>query len=154
MKTPEQKLSELGLTLPKVPAPAGNYVPVVRTGNLLYCSGTLPVLDGQLTHTGKVGESQTVQTGYESARIAVLNTLANIHAATGSLSRIKRVVMLNGFVNGVSGFSDSPAVINGASDLLVAVLGDAGRHARAAVSVSGLPRNATTEVQLVVEIED
>jgi enamine deaminase RidA (YjgF/YER057c/UK114 family) len=152
--TPEQKLAELGLKLPAVPAAGGNYLPVVRTGNLLYCAGTLPVRDGQVTHAGKVGGEQTVQTGYESARIAVLNTLANIKAAAGSLEKVRRIVMVNGFVNGVAGFADSPAVINGASDLLVAVFGDAGKHARAAVAVAGLPFGATTEVQLVVEVAE
>ncbi|AHF93752.1 endoribonuclease [Opitutaceae bacterium TAV5] len=152
--TPEQKLAELGLKLPAGPAAGGNYLPVVRTGNLLYCAGTLPIRDGQVTHAGKVGSEQTVQTGYESARIAVLNTLANIKAATGSLEKVRRIVMVNGFVNGVAGFADSPAVINGASDLLVAVFGDAGKHARAAVAVAGLPFGATTEVQLVVEVAE
>ena len=94
-----------------------------------------------------------MQTAYESARICVLNSLANIKAATGSLDSVSRVVMVNGFVNAVSGFADSPAVINGASDLLVAVFGDAGKHARAAVAVAGLPRNSTTEIQLIVELK-
>lgn len=152
--TPEQKLAELGLSLPAVAPAAGNYLPVVRTGNLLYCAGTLAVLDGKITHAGQVGREQTVQTGYESARIAVLNTLANVKAHIGELSAVKRVVMLNGFVNAVSGFADSPAVINGASDLLVAVFGDAGRHARAAVAVAGLPRDSATEVQLVIELAE
>lgn len=152
--TPEQKLAELGLELPVVGPAAGNYLPVVRTGDLLFCAGTLAVWAGEVTHAGQVGREQTVQTGYESARIAVLNTLANIKAHVGELSSVKRIVMVNGFVNAVSGFADSPAVINGASDLLVAVFGDAGRHARAAVAVAGLPRNSTTEVQLVVELRD
>lgn len=151
--TPEQKLAELGLQLPAVAAAAGNYLPVVRTGNLLFCAGTLAVKDGKVTHEGQVGKEQTVQTAYESARIAVLNSLANIKAQVGELSKIKRVVMVNGFVNAVSGFADSPAVINGASDLLVAVFGDAGKHARAAVAVAGLPRNSTVEVQVVVELK-
>lgn len=152
--TPEQKLAELGLELPVVGPAAGNYLPVVRTGNLLFCAGTLAVRAGEVTHAGQVGREQTVQTGYESARIAALNTLANVKAHIGDLSQVKRIVMVNGFVNAVSGFADSPAVINGASDLLVAVFGDAGRHARAAVAVAGLPRNSTTEVQLVVELRD
>lgn len=152
--TPEQKLVELGLELPVVGPAAGNYLPVVRTGNLLFCAGTLAVRAGEVTHAGQVGREQTVQTGYDSARIAALNTLANVKAHIGDLSQVKRIVMVNGFVNAVSGFADSPAVINGASDLLVAVFGDAGRHARAAVAVAGLPRNSTTEVQLVVELRD
>lgn len=151
--TPEQKLAELGLELPAVAPAAGNYLPVVRAGSLLFCAGTLAARDGKITHAGQVGREQTVQTGYESARVAVLNTLANVKAHVGELSTVKRVVMVNGFVNAVSGFADSPAVINGASDLLVAVFGDAGKHARAAVAVAGLPKNSTVEVQIVVELK-
>lgn len=152
--TPEQKLAELGHELP-IPGPAaGNYLPVAQTGNLLFCAGTLAMRGGVMTHEGQVGREQTVETAYASARVAVLNTLGNIKAHVGELSKIKRIVMVNGFVNAISGFADSPAVINGASDLLVAVFGDAGRHARAAVAVCGLPKNSTTEVQLVVELAE
>lgn len=150
--TPEAKLAELGLTLPATPAAGGNYVPTVRTGNLLYCAGTISALDGKITHEGQVGREQTVQTGYESARVCMLNTLANIKSAVGSLDQVKRVVYVGGYVNAISGFSDSPAVINGASDLLVAIFGEAGKHARAAVAVAGLPKNSTVEVQVVVEL--
>jgi enamine deaminase RidA (YjgF/YER057c/UK114 family) len=150
--TPEERLAELGLTLPPPPAAAGSYVPTVRTGNLLYCAGTLCLLNGQLTHAGQVGREHTVETGRAAAEVCALNTLANIRAAVGSLSRIRQVVMVNGFVNAVDGFTESPAVINGASDLFVKVLGDAGRHARAAVAVNGLPRGATAEIQVVVEL--
>lgn len=150
----EAKLAELGLKLPDVPAAGGNYVPTVRTGNLLYCAGTISAVAGQMTHTGQVGKEQTVQTGYESARICVLNTLANVKAALGSLDKVSRVVFVSGYVNAVSGFSDSPAVINGASDLLVGIFGDAGKHARAAVAVAGLPKNSTVEVQVVLELKD
>jgi enamine deaminase RidA (YjgF/YER057c/UK114 family) len=114
---PEAKLDELGLTLPAAPAAAGSYVPTVRTGNLLYCAGTISVLNGRVTHAGQVGKEQTVETGYESAKICALNTLANIKAALGSLDRVSRFVFVGGFVNAVSGFADSPAIINGASDL-------------------------------------
>lgn len=152
--TPEAKLAELGLELPATAPAAGNYLPTVRTGNLLYCAGTICVWNGQMTHTGQVGSEQTVQTGYESARICALNTLANIRAAVGSLEHVARVVFVSGYVNAVSGFADSPAVINGASDLFVAVFGDAGKHARAAVAVAGLPRGSTTEVQVVVELKE
>jgi enamine deaminase RidA (YjgF/YER057c/UK114 family) len=150
--TPENRLAELGLTLPHPPAAAGSYVPTVRTGNLLYCAGTLCLVNGQLTHAGQVGREQTVETGRAAAEVCALNTLANIKAAVGSLSRVKQVVMVTGFVNAVDGFTESPAVINGASDLLVKVFGDAGRHARAAVAVNGLPRGATAEIQVVVEL--
>jgi|SRR5882724_6109085 len=150
---PESKLAELGLTLPNPPAAAGSYVPTVRTGNLLYCAGTICLVNGQMTHTGQVGREQTVDTGAKSAEVCALNTLANIKAAVGSLDRVARIVFVSGFVNAVNGFADSPAVINGASDLLVKIFGDAGKHARAAVAVNGLPRGSTTEVQVVVELK-
>ncbi|MGA7726140.1 MAG: RidA family protein [Opitutaceae bacterium] len=154
MSNPESRLAELGLTLPQPPAAAGSYVPSVRTGNLLYCAGTLPILDGKLTHAGQVGREQTVETGARAAEACALNTLANIRSALGSLDRVARIVFVSGFVNAVDGFAESPAVINGASDLFVKVFGDAGRHARAAVAVNGLPRNATAEIQAVVEVRD
>ncbi len=149
----EAKLTELGLKLPQPPAAAGSYVPTVRTGNLLYCAGTICMIDGQMTHTGQVGKEHTVESARKSAEICALNTLANIKAAVGSLDAVARIVFVSGFVNAVDGFSDSPAVINGASDLFVKVFGDAGRHARAAVAVNGLPRGSTTEVQVVVELK-
>lgn len=149
----EASLAELGLTLPQPPAAAGSYVPTVRTGNLLFCAGTICSFNGQLTHVGRVGAEQTIATGYKAAEICALNTLANIKAAVGSLDQVSRVVSVSGFVNAIDGFSDSPAVINGASDLFVKVFGDAGRHARAAVAVNGLPRGSTTEIQVVVELK-
>lgn len=152
--TIEDKLKEMGLALPNPPAAAGNYVPTVRTGNLLYCAGTISAYNGELTHTGQVGREQTTQSGYDSARICALATLTNVKAAVGSLEKIRRIVFVSGYVNAINGFADSPAVINGASDLFVALFGDAGRHARAAVAVCGLPRNATTEIQVVVELQD
>ena len=149
----ESKLAQLGLELPPTPAAGGNYLPTVQTGQLLYCAGTICSWKGEMTHTGQVGKEQTVETGYESAKICALNTLANIKAALGSLDRVARFVFVGGYVNAVSGFADSPAVINGASDLFVAVFGDAGKHSRAAVAVAGLPKNSTTEVQVVVEVK-
>jgi len=151
---PEARLVELGLTLPNPPAAAGSYVPSVRTGNLLYCAGTLPLWDGKLTHVGQVGREQTVATGAKAAEVCALNTLANIRAAAGSLDRVARIVFVSGYVNAVDGFAESPAVINGASDLFVKVFGDAGRHARAAVAVNGLPRGATAEIQVLAELKD
>ena len=143
MSTVEARLTELGSTLPTPPAAAGAYVPAVRTGNLLYLAGTLPMKDGKVTSLGKVGRE-----------VDMLNALANAKAALGSLDRISRVVMVNGFVNGVDGFSDSPKVLNGASEFLLQVFGDAGKHARAAVSVNGLPLGVSVEVQIVLEIRD
>lgn len=141
------------MELPAAPAAGGNYLPFVRTGNLLYLAGTISVQGGKMTHVGQVGASQTIETAYESAKVCVLNSLANIKAALGSLDAVKQVVYVGGYVNAISGFADSPAVINGASDLLVAVFGDAGKHARAAVAVAGLPKDSTVEVQLVVEVK-
>lgn len=151
---PEAKLVELGLTLPGAPAAGGNYLPFVRTGNLLYCAGTISVQNGEMTHVGQVGAAQTVEAGYESAKICALNTMANLKAAVGSLSKIKRLVYVGGYVNAVAGFADSPAVINGASDLFIEVFGEAGRHARAAVAVAGLPKDSTVEIQVVAEVMD
>ena len=150
---PEAKITELGLELPGPPASGGNYLPYVQTGNLLYCAGTVSVQNGKMTHTGQVGAAQTVESGYASARVCALNTLANIKAAVGSLSKVRKLVYVGGYVNAVSGFSESPAVINGASDLFIEVLGEAGRHARAAVAVAGLPMDSTVEIQVVVEVE-
>lgn len=150
----EAKLAESGITLPNTPAPAGNYVPALRVGNLLHLSGAICMINGEITHTGQVGRDQTVESAYEAARVCALNLLANIRAAAGSLDAVKQVVSLTGFVNAVEGFADSPAVINGASDFMVEVFGDAGRHTRAAVSVSGLPKNTTVEIQAVVELSD
>ncbi|HLS27787.1 MAG TPA: RidA family protein [Opitutales bacterium] len=150
----EQMLTELGLELPPPPAPAGSYVPTIRTGNLLYVAGQLPIKDGKVTHVGQVGKEQTIETAQEAARVATLNTLAAIKGAVGSLDAIKQFVFVNGFVNGVNDFPDSPAVLNGASDLIAEVFGEKGKHARAAVAVAGLPFGAAVEVQVVVEIED
>lgn len=149
----EARLTELGLTLPNPPAAAGSYVPSVRAGNLLFCAGTICLLNGQMTHVGQVGKEQSVQSAQKAAEVCALNTLANVKAALGSLDAVARIVMVNGFVNAVDGFAESPAVINGASDLFVRVFGDAGKHARAAVAVNGLPRGSTTEIQVIVEVK-
>ena len=148
----ENILTEMGLALPPPPAPAGNYLPAVRSGNLLFLAGTLPVRDGQVTHAGQVGRDLDVTAGYAAAQVCALNTLAALKGAAGSLEALERFVLVSGFVNGVAGFAESPAVINGASDLFVKVFGERGRHARAAVAVAGLPRNAAVEIQCVVEL--
>lgn len=149
---PESRLQELGFTLPTPPAVAGAYVPAVRTGNLLYLAGTLPLRDGKIVSLGKVGKEIDLTQAAEAARLCTLNALANAKANLGSLDRVTRVVMVNGFVNGVDGFSDSPKVLNGASEFLLQVFGEAGKHARAAVSVNGLPLGASVEVQIVLEV--
>ena len=150
---PEARLAELGITLPNPPTAAGSYVPTVRTGNLLFCAGTIAVFNGQQTHVGQVGKEQTIEAAKKAAEICVLNTLANIKAALGSLDQVTRIVSVTGFVNAIDGFTDSPSVINGASDLLVKVFGEAGKHARAAVAVNGLPRGTTVEVQVIAEVK-
>jgi enamine deaminase RidA (YjgF/YER057c/UK114 family) len=149
---PEKNLQELGLTLPQPPAAAGAYVPAVRTGNLLYLAGTLPMRDGKIVYAGKVGQEINLVQAAEAAQLCTINALANAKAALGSLDAVVRVVMVNGFVNGIDGFSDSPKVLNGASEFLLKVFGDAGKHARAAVSVNGLPLGAAVEVQIVLEV--
>jgi enamine deaminase RidA (YjgF/YER057c/UK114 family) len=152
MHTIEDKLSQLGLTLPPPPQPAGNYLPCRASGKVLYLAGVLPLRDGALTHRGAVGREQTVAAAREAARVCTLNALAAIKGVLGSLDRVGQFLLLTGYVQGAEGFSDSPAVINGASDLLVEVFGEAGRHARAAVSVNGLPGNATVELQITLEV--
>ncbi|MGJ3242138.1 MAG: RidA family protein [Opitutales bacterium] len=149
----EAKLELLGFDLPETPAPGGNYVPAVRVGNLVYTAGTICIKDGEMTHTGKVGEGQTVESGYAGAQVCALNLLAAIKGEAGSLNNLKRFLTVNGYVNAVAGFPESPRVINGASDLFVSVFGERGKHARAAVAVAGLPRDSTVEVQCVVELE-
>jgi enamine deaminase RidA (YjgF/YER057c/UK114 family) len=154
MTSPEARLAELGLTLPTPPPAAGAYVPAVRTGHLLYLAGTLPMRDGKPASLGKVGREVDLAQAAEAAQLCALNALANAKVALGSLDKVVRVVMVNGFVNGVDGFSDSPKVLNGASEFLLRVFGDAGKHARAAVSVNGLPLGVSVEVQLVLEVRD
>ena len=149
----EQKLNDLGLSLPPAPAPAGSYVPFRINGNTLILSGVLNMRDGALTHAGQVGWEQTVESAKAAAQVCALNTLATIKSALGRLDRVKEFLLVNGFVNGVAGFADSPQVINGASDLFGQLYGEAGKHARAAVAVAGLPRNATVEIQVTVRFE-
>jgi enamine deaminase RidA (YjgF/YER057c/UK114 family) len=150
----EKTIAELGFTLPPAPAPAGNYLPFVRSGRLVFLAGTLPLRDGAITHAGQVGRDLDVAAGYAAAQVCALNTIAALKMAAGSLDKLERFVLVNGFVNGVAGFPDSPAVINGASDLLVKIFGERGRHARAAVAVAGLPKNAAVEIQCVAELKE
>jgi enamine deaminase RidA (YjgF/YER057c/UK114 family) len=151
--TTEQRIAELGLTLPNAPAPAGNYVAALQSGNLLYLSGAICLVNGEMTHTGKIGETRDIAYGQAAARVCALNLLAVAKGFLGDLDQISRVVQLNGFVNAVPGFPDSPMVINGASDLIVEILGDRGRHTRAAVAVTGLPKDTTVEIQAVFEVK-
>ncbi len=145
------RLAELGIELPPVVKPAGAYVPAVRTGNLVYTAGQVPIQSGSLSRTGKVGAEVSEEDAKLLARICALNALAAVHALVG-VDAVTRVVKVVGFVASAPGFSGQPAVINGASELLGEVFGDAGAHARSAVGVAELPSNAPVEVELIVEI--
>ncbi|MDP4610669.1 MAG: RidA family protein [Opitutales bacterium] len=148
------RLAELGIELPSAPAPAGNYVACMQVGNLLYISGAICLVNGEMTHTGKIGETRDIAYGQAAAKVCALNLLAVAKGHIGDLDKVSRVVQLNGFVNGVPGFADSPAVINGASDLMVEILGERGRHTRAAVAVTGLPKDTTVEIQAIFEVSE
>ena len=145
------RLGQLGVVLPQVVAPLASYVPAVRTGNLVYTAGQLPLEDGKLAHTGKVGAEVDPEDGKALARICVLNALAAVDALVG-IDAVSRVVKVVGFVASAPGFNGQPNVINGASDLLAEVFGDTGAHARSAVGVSELPLDAPVEVELIVEV--
>jgi enamine deaminase RidA (YjgF/YER057c/UK114 family) len=147
----ELRLKELGIELPAAPKPVANYVPVVRVGDLLFLSGVLPSKEGQLVFTGKLGAEVSIEQGVAAAKLAVLNALAIVKSEAGSLDRVKRMVKMVGHIASAPGFTDQPLVLNGASDLLVAVFGEAGRHARVAVGAAELPRQAPIEIELIVQ---
>ena len=152
----EQKLEALGLSLPPIPQPVANYVPLVRTGNLLFVSGHGPgvVTDGKLSFIqGKLGKDLDVKQGYDAARQVMLNILQSVKQELGDLDKVERVVKLLGFVNCTPDFPDQPKVINGASDLLVELFGERGRHARSAVGMQQLPFGIAVEIEMVVEVE-
>ena len=150
----DKKLAGLNITLPQAVAPAANYIPYTVTGNLVFISGQLPMKDGKLQDLGKLGAAFTVEQGQQAARLCAINLLAQLKAACGgNLDRVKRCVRLGIFVASAAGFNDQPKVANGASDLMVAVFGDAGKHARAAVGVNELPFNVCVEVDGIFEIE-
>lgn len=149
----EEKLQALGLALPALPDPGGNYVSAKRVGGVVYLSGVISTgADGIIT--GHAGADRTINEGYAAARACALTQLAVLKRELGTLDAIAEVLTVNGYVNAPAGFPDSPAVINGASDLLVAVFGEAGRHVRAAVGVSALPRNALVELQMMVRVKE
>lgn len=152
----EKKLTEMGLLLPPLPTPLANYVPVVRTGNLLFVSGHGPAVahDGKIQYIrGKLGKDMTVEQGYEAAKQVTLNILQSIKGEIGDLDKVRRVVKILGFVNCTEDFLDQPKVLNGASDLLVALYGERGRHARSAVGMYQLPFGIAVEIEMVVEVE-
>jgi enamine deaminase RidA (YjgF/YER057c/UK114 family) len=150
----DKRLSELGIELPAAAKPVANYVPWVRTGNLVFISGQGPIENGKITLQGCLGDSISVDDGIKSARLSAINVLAQLKdACGGDLDRVKRIVKLVGFVNSTAAFTEHPKVINGASDLMVEVFGDKGRHARSAVASPSLPFGISTEVEAIVEIE-
>lgn len=149
----EAKLNELNLKLPQMQPPVANFIPVRKTGNWVYVSGHAPVDDnGNICMTGKVGREISVEEGYRAARLATLACLSSLKTALGSLDKIKGIVKVLGFVNSAEGFGQQPQVVNGASDLLVEIFGEPGRHARSAVGMAELPSNIPVEIEMIVEI--
>ncbi|WP_428697306.1 RidA family protein [Stappia sp.] len=149
----EARIAELGVTLPQAAAPAANYVPFVRTGNQLFVSGQIPMGASGIEYQGKLGAGVSVEDGQAAARLCAINLLAQAKAALGDLDKVVRLVKIVGFVNSAPDFGDQPKVMNGASDFLVEALGDAGRHARSAVGVAGLPFGVAVEVEGIFEVE-
>ena len=148
----DAKLKELGIVLPSLPTPGGNYLPARTVGPMVYLAGVISIKDGEII-TGTVGAGRTIEEGYAAARACAISQLAVLASHLGSLDEIKNIVTVNGYVNAVAGFPDSPKVINGASDLFVEIFGEAGRHARTAIGVSALPRNALVELQMTAEVK-
>jgi len=147
--TPEERILALGLTLPQPPAPVASYIPWTFVDNMIYVSGQLPMEDGKVAYTGKVGADVSLEEGVQAARLAALNAMAQLQAAVQKLENIERIVRLGVFVNSAPNFTDQSRVANGASDLLVEVFRDSGRHVRVAVGAAELPMNAAVEVELL-----
>lgn len=153
-QTPEQKLQSLGIVLPAPTNPVANYVKFVHTGNLIFLSGHGPAnADGKYT-TGKLGKELSIEEGYNAAKLTGINLLSTLKTAVGDLSKVKRIVKVLGMVNSTEQFTDQPKVINGFSDLMVAIFGDKGKHARSAVGMASLPMNMVVEIEMIVEVED
>jgi enamine deaminase RidA (YjgF/YER057c/UK114 family) len=148
----DARLSELSITLPPAPKPVATYIPAVRVGELLFLSGTGPFKDGAIVYSGKLGKDLTVEQGYEAARLTLLNALAIVRQELGTLDRVTRIVRLTGHVASAEGFTQQPAVLNGASDLLVQIFGEAGRHARLALGAAELPLNMAIELELILQV--
>ena len=148
----EEKIKTIGIKLPNPPSPAGSYIPVVKSGNLLYVSGQIPMEDGKVAFTGKVSDAN-IETAQKSARICAINILAQLKKELGDLEKISRIIRLSGFVNSGPEFTQQPKVINAASDLFYEIFGEGGKHSRIAVGVSSLPLNSMTEIDAIVEIK-
>ena len=149
----EQKIESLGIKLPTPPTPAGSYVPAVRTGNLLYISGQIPMEDGKVLFTGKVSD-ENLETAQKSARMCAINILAQLKRELGDLEKVSKIVRISGFVNSVPGFSQHPKVINSASDLFFEIFGEKAKHSRIAVGVASLPLDSMTEIDAIVEVSE
>ena len=149
---PEDKLKELGIDLPHAPKPLGSYVPCTQTGNLVFLSGMLPITNGRLIRTGRVGENITVDEAKEDALKTVINALAVLRAHTGSLDKVRRCVKIVGYIASAPDFTEQPAVLNAASDFLFELFGEAGRHSRVAVGVNVLPLNSPIEIDFIFEV--
>lgn len=149
----EEKLKELGIELPEAPVPAGNYIPAVKTGNLLFISGQIPLENGKVAYTGKVSDDN-LETAQKSAKSCAINILAQIKREAGSLDKVTRIVRLSGFVNSVPEFTQHPKVINPASDLMFEVFGEKGKHARVALGAGSLPLDSMTEIDAIVELSE
>ena len=149
----EEKLESLGITLPNPPTPAGSYVTVIRTGNLLFISGQIPMENGKVIFTGKVSD-ENLETAQKSARMCAINILAQIKREIGDLDKVTKIVRLSGFVNSVSEFTQQPKVINPASDLFFEIFGEKGKHSRIAVGVASLPLGSMTEIDAIVEVSE
>jgi enamine deaminase RidA (YjgF/YER057c/UK114 family) len=147
----EEKIKSIGIKLPIPPNPAGSYVPITRSGNLLYVSGQIPIVEGTVTFTGKVSD-ENIEIAQRSARVCAINILAQIKKEVGDLEKISRIIRLSGFVNSVPEFTQQPKVINAASDLFFEIFGDNGRHSRIAVGVASLPLNSMTEIDAIIEV--
>lgn len=148
----KKRLKDLGISIPNAPKPAGSYVPVVLTGKLAFVSGQIPIKDGQVVYQGKVGDTQSIDNAQEAAKLCVINGLAQIEAYCGTLDNLEKIIKISGFVNSTKDFTEHPKVINAASDLLMKIFDEKGRHSRIAIGVSSLPLNATVEIDMVVEI--
>ena len=146
----DEKIKSIGINIPIPPTPAGSYIPVVKTGNLLYVSGQIPLEDGKIAFTGKVSDAN-IETAQKSARMCAINILAQLKKELGDLDKISKIVRLSGFVNSVPEFTQHPKVINAASDLFYEIFGEYGKHSRIAVGVSSLPLNSMTEIDAIVE---
>ncbi len=148
----EEKIESLKISIPVPPKPAGSYVPTVRTGNLVFVSGQIPIKDGKVEFQGKVPTEISVDMAQNAARLCAINILAQLRAEIGSLDNVSRIVRLSGFVNSASDFVEQPKVINAASDLLFEIFGEKGRHSRVALGVASLPLNSAVEIDLVAEV--